>query len=104
MSLYYMWYMMGYDVDEVEPTEQTVRVRHEMLKQIKLSSVKLTKPTPMPAVKPTSLRCAVDHHQPQSPPQSLPHQLPPGLEMQVLRREPKKGAFVCVPHVGNRPP
>ena len=54
MSLYYLWYAMGYDCeDEISPSEQTVRVRHEMLKQIKLSSVKLAKPAPMLVTPPT---------------------------------------------------
>lgn len=38
-------YYLGYDEEETKPTEKTLRVRHEMLKQIKNSHLKLNKIT-----------------------------------------------------------
>jgi hypothetical protein len=38
----YVWYLLGY-IDEIEPDPKSVRIRHEMMKQIKNSSMLLKK-------------------------------------------------------------
>lgn len=38
----YVWYLLGY-IDEIEPDPKSVRVRHEMMKQVKNSKIILKK-------------------------------------------------------------
>ena len=39
----YIWYVLGYpeEDEEVKPSDRQVRLRHELMKQIKLSKIKL---------------------------------------------------------------
>jgi hypothetical protein len=40
----YVWYLMGYEEKEIEPDPRTVRIRHEMMKQIRLSHGRMLRP------------------------------------------------------------
>lgn len=48
--LNYIYYLVYGEEEEIEPSEKTLRSRHEMLKQIKFSKLKLKKTRGRPFV------------------------------------------------------
>lgn len=50
MSLSYLWYALGYD-EEFTPDPEIKRIRHELMKQVKLSKVKLSEIKDLPPLK-----------------------------------------------------
>lgn len=47
----YIWYLMGYETDEIEADPEQMRLRHLLHKQIKNSKLKLRHITPFDVVK-----------------------------------------------------